>query len=148
MKLKLSIIIFIGLLTVFYLQMVSCKKNPENPQQPVYSNYTGIISRIVAADTNVINLPIEGTHYGFEVEVNDNSEVGDLIIQSHSTRSRKTETYLIGMPSDMNKIKDYAYKNYTSITIKATFSNHFMGKILGDVSKDKYLFDITVIEAK
>ena len=42
MKFRLSIFIFTIILTVFYLQMVSCKNNPEKPEA-VYSNYTGIV---------------------------------------------------------------------------------------------------------
>lgn len=124
---KLTIVIFTVILCIFYLQIVSCKSN-EDPPVTVYSNYTGTARKVSAFE------PIEITHVRFTVENND--------------------VYYIGLPSDIEKFNEYFGDldlSLDEITIKATYSNNFQGKRNNykdnfDNSRDRYLFDITIIK--
>lgn len=121
MKLKLSIIIFTSFLTVFYLQMVSCKKNPEDPQ-PVYSNYTG------------------------ELFPNDYMpSIYDIIKHPYRRFKVDTKEYSIMVQSDIDKLNNLTYEDYLgkNITIKATYSNSYFGHKRG--YDDDYLFDISIV---
>ena len=121
MKVKLSIIIFTVILSVFYLQIVSCKKNPEEPE-PVYSNYTG----------ELIPNPYMPSMY-------------DRIEHSYRRFKVDTKEYSIMLQSDIDKLNDIPTADYIgrNITIRATYSNSYLGHKRG--YDDDYLFDISII---
>ena len=131
MKLKLSIFTFTAILSIFYFQIISCK-NPEKPEA-VYSNYTGVISIVKKSIFDVV----ENDYYMFKVNLK--------------------EKYIIAIPSDMDKLKNYvSYVGATTVkntTIKATYSNHYKYKITCALNeygepRDNYLFDIEVIKVE
>ena len=130
MKVKLSIIIFTIILSVFYFQIISCK-NPEKPET-VYSNYTGIVDSSIYMPSMYDK--IEHPYIKFIVK-------------------EGLEEYSIMLQSDIDKL----YKYITNvddicktITIKSTYSNNFQGHQTGAIntvgqSWDKYLFDISIV---
>ena len=130
MKVKLSIIIFTIILSIFYFQIISCK-NPEKPET-VYSNYTGIVDSSIYMPSMYDK--IEHPYIKFIVK-------------------EGLEEYSIMLQSDIDKL----YKYITNvddicktITIKATYSNNFQGHQTGVIdtvgqSWDKYLFDISIV---
>lgn len=130
MKVKLSIIIFTVILSVFYLQIVSCK----SPNEPIYSSYTGIVDPSIYMPS--IFDKIKHPYIKFIVKE-------DL------------EEYSIMVQSDIDKLYKYITNEdniFKTITIKATYSNNFQGHRTGAVntvgeSWDKYLFDISIIFA-
>ena len=123
MKLKLSIIIFTVILTVFYLQMVSCKKNPEKPI--VYSNYTGYLWQTLPTDIDVFKDDINGYFYAIEVS--------------------KGKSYYIVTQSDIDKLEPYNIFGQ-KITIKAIYSNNYKGYGRPKGLSNDFLYDVTVIE--
>ena len=130
MKVKLSIIIFTIILSIFYFQMVSCK-NPEKPET-VYSNYTGIVD--------------PSPHMPSMYDKIEHSYIKFIV-------KKDLEEYSIMVQSDIDKL----YKYITNvddicktITIKGTYSNNFQGHQTGAInpvreSLDKYLFDISIV---
>lgn len=121
MKFKLSILIFTIILTVFYLQIVSCKKNPEKPEA-VYSNYTG------------------------ELYPNDyNPSIYDIVEHPYRRFKVDTKEYSIMVQSDIDKLNNLTFEDYLgkNITIKATYSNSYFGHKRG--YDDDYLFDISIV---
>ena len=130
MKVKLSIIIFTIILSIFYFQIISCK-NPEKPEA-VYSNYTGIVDSSIYMPSMYDK--IEHPYIKFIVK-------------------EGLEEYSIMLQSDIDKL----YKYITNvddicktITIKSTYSNNFQGHQTGAInpvreSLDKYLFDISIV---
>lgn len=118
MKFKLSIIIFTIILLVFYLQTVSCKNKPQEPEA-VYSNYIGYLANQKPSAYD----PVKYDYYTFVVKGGP-PPIG--------------ETYSIMDKSDMDKLKDYLYK--PNITIRATYSNTYLGY------KYNYLFDCSIVE--
>ena len=130
MKVKLSIIIFTIILSIFYFQIISCK-NPEKPET-VYSNYTGIVDSSIYMPSMYDK--IEHPYIKFIVK-------------------EGLEEYSIMLQSDIDKL----YKYITNvddicktITIKSTYSNNFQGHQTGAIntvgqSWDKYLFDISIV---
>lgn len=118
MKVKLSIIIFTVILSVFYLQMVSCKKNPEEPE-PVYSNYTGLLNLGIKAE-------------------------GDIVPKNfYDFSSIEGGEYVIVDKSDIDKLATYITE---IITIKAIYSNHYKGYRRLPGLPSNFLYDVTVIE--
>ena len=130
MKVKLSIIIFTVILSIFYFQIVSCK----SPNEPVYSSYTGIVAPSIYMPS--IFDKIEHPYIKFIVK-------------------KDLEEYSIMVQSDIDKLYKYITNEdniFKTITIKATYSNNFQGHRTGAVntvgeSWDKYLFDISIISA-
>ena len=129
MKVKLSIIIFTIILSIFYFQMVSCK-NPEKPEA-VYSNYTGIVD--------------PSPHLPSMYDIID-YEFRQFIVKEG------LEEYRVMLQSDIDKLNEYATGENIgkTITIKATYSNNFKGNRTGAIntvgqSWDKYLFDISIV---
>ena len=121
MKFKLSILIFTIILTVFYLQIVSCKKNPENPK---YDYYTGFLIHGVPGTGMV-----KHDHYDFYSQSND-------------------KTYYIVVQSDIDKLKPYFNDNKKIIiTIKATYSNQYQGYTAINGYMEDFLYDVTFIAA-
>ena len=133
MKVKLSIIIFTVILSIFYFQIISCKSN-EKPNKPIYANYKGIV--YPATYMPSIFDKIEHPYIKFIVKE-------DL------------EEYSIMVQSDIDKLYKYITNEdniFKTITIKATYSNNFQGHRTGAVntvgeSWDKYLFDISIVSA-
>ena len=129
MKVKLSIIIFTIILSVFYFQIISCK-NPEKPEA-VYSNYTGIVD--------------PSPHMPSMYDIID-YEFRQFIVKEG------LEEYRVMLQSDIDKLNEYATGENIgkTITIKATYSNNFKGNRTGAIntvgqSWDKYLFDISIV---
>ena len=129
MKVKLSIIIFTIILSVFYFQIISCK-NPEKPEA-VYSNYTGIVD--------------PSPHMPSMYDIID-YEFRQFIVKEG------LEEYRVMLQSDIDKLNEYATGDNIgkTITIKATYSNNFKGNRTGAIntvgqSWDKYLFDISIV---
>ena len=121
MKLKLSIIIFTAILSIFYLQIVSCKKNPENPK---YDYYTGFLIYGVPGTGMV-----KHDHYDFYSQSNN-------------------KTYYIVVQSDIDKLKPYFNGNQKIIiTIKATYSNQYKGYTAINGYMEDFLYDVTFIAA-
>ena len=92
MKVKLSIIIFTIILSVFYFQIISCK-NPEKPEA-VYSNYTGIVD--------------PSPHMPSMYDIID-YEFRQFIVKEG------LEEYRVMLQSDIDKLNEYA-ADYTHIT--------------------------------
>ena len=133
MKFRLSIFIFTIILTVFYLQMVSCKNNPEKPEA-VYSNYTGIVD--------------PSPHLPSMYDIID-YEFRQFIVKEG------LEEYSVMVQSDIDKLNEYATGENIgkTIAIKAAYSNNFKGNRTGAIntvgqSWDKYLFDISIVSAE
>ena len=129
MKVKLSIIIFTIILSVFYFQIISCK-NPEKPGA-VYSNYTGFVD--------------PSPHMPSMYDIID-YEFRQFIVKEG------LEEYRVMLQSDIDKLNEYATGDNIgkTITIKATYSNNFKGNRTGAIntvgqSWDKYLFDISIV---
>ena len=130
MKVKLSIMIFTVILSIFYFQIISCK----SPNEPIYSSYTGIVAPSIYMPS--IFDKIKHPYIKFIVKE-------DL------------EEYSIMVQSDIDKLYKYITNEdniFKTITIKATYSNNFEGHRTGAVntvgeSWDKYLFDISIISA-
>lgn len=137
MKVKLYIMIFTAILSIFYFQIISCKSN-ENPNKqtnkPIYSNYKGIV--YPATYMPSIFDKIEHPYIKFIVK-------------------KDLEEYSIMVQSDIDKLYKYITNEdniFKTITIKATYSNNFQGHRTGAVntvgeSWDKYLFDISIVSA-
>lgn len=131
MKVKLSIMIFTVILSIFYFQIISCKSN-EEPNEPIYSNYTGELTPN----------PYMPSMY-------------DIIEHSYRRFKVDTKEYSIMLQSDIDKLYKYITNEdniFKTITIKATYSNNFQGHRTGAVntvgeSWDKYLFDISIVSA-
>lgn len=119
MKFKLSIIIFTIILLVFYLQTVSCKNKPQEPEA-VYSNYTGYLLEVYPS-------------------IYDSVKYKYMML----TVKQRVEEYYIMDQSDIDKLKSYL-PTIPSITIKTTYSNSYYGKRRG--YNDNYLFDVSVVE--
>lgn len=121
MKVKLSIMIFTVILSIFYFQIISCKSN-EEPNEPVYSNYTGTL------------FP------------NDYMpSIYDIIEHSYRRFEVDNKQYSIMLQSDIDKLNDIPTADYIgrNITIRATYSNSYFGHKRG--YDDDYLFDISII---
>ena len=137
MKVKLSIIIFTAILSIFYFQIISCKSN-ENPNKqtnkPIYSNYKGIV--------------YPGTYMPSIFDKIEHPYIKFIV-------KKDLEEYSIMVQSDINKLYKYITNEdniFKTITIKATYSNNFEGHRTGAVntvgeSWDKYLFDISIVSA-
>ena len=129
MKFKLSILIFTIILSIFYFQIISCKSNEE--PQPVYSTYTGIVD--------------PSPHLPSMYDIID-YEYRQFIVKQN------LEEYRVMLQSDIDKLNKYATVENIgkTITIRATYSNHFKGNRTGAIntvgqSWDKYLFDISIV---
>lgn len=137
MKVKLSIMIFTAILSIFYFQIISCKSN-ENPNKqtnkPIYSNYKGIV--------------YPGTYMPSIFDKIEHPYIKFIV-------KKDLEEYSIMVQSDINKLYKYITNEdniYKTITIKATYSNNFQGHRTGAIntvgqSLDKYLFDIRIVSA-
>ena len=117
MKVKLSIMIFTVILSIFYFQIISCK----SPNEPIYSSYTGTL------------FP------------NDYMpSIYDIIEHSYRRFEVDNKQYSIMLQSDIDKLNDIPIADYIgrNITIRATYSNSYFGHKRG---YDDYLFDISII---
>lgn len=123
MKFRLYIFIFTSFLTVFYLQMVSCKKNPEKPI--VYSNYTGYLAQVIPDDSDVFKNDIKGDFFALDVA--------------------KSKSYYIVTQSDIDKLEPYNIVGQ-KITIRAIYSNNYKGYGRPKGLSNDFLYDVTVIE--
>ena len=135
MKVKLSIMIFTVILSIFYFQIISCKSK-QKPNKPIYSNYKGIVYPRYYMPSMFDK--IEHPYIKFIVK-------------------KDLEEYSIMVQSDIDKLYKYIYITnedniFKTITIKATYSNNFQGHRTGAVntvgqSLDKYLFNISIVSA-